>query len=95
MLIGVVAVFSVGQFVEGSFLTPRFVGNRIGLHPVLVIFAVMAFGQLFGFFGVLLALPAAAVLSVWARFAYRHYAIGRPLSETPAQPEEPAGPDDD
>jgi predicted PurR-regulated permease PerM len=89
MLIGVVVVFSVGQLMEGSFLTPRFVGNRIGLHPVLVIFAVMAFGQLFGFFGVLLALPAAAVLSVWARFAYRHYAIGRPL------PEEPAEPDDD
>jgi len=69
----VVAVFSVGQFIEGSVLTPKLVGDRIGLHPVVVIFAVMAFGQLFGFFGVLLALPAAAVLSVLARFAYRSY----------------------
>jgi len=73
MLLGVVAVFSVGQFIEGSVLTPKLVGDRIGLHPVVVIFAVMAFGQLFGFFGVLLALPAAAVLSVLARFAYRSY----------------------
>lgn len=73
MLAGVVAVFSVGQFVEGSFLTPKLVGDRIGLHPIVVIFAVMAFGQLFGFFGILLALPAAAVLSVLARFAYRNY----------------------
>lgn len=73
MLAGVVAVFSVGQFIEGSFLTPKLVGDRIGLHPVVVIFAVMAFGQLFGFFGVLLALPAAAVLSVVARFAYASY----------------------
>lgn len=73
MLAGVVAVFSVGQFIEGSVLTPKLVGDRIGLHPVVVIFAVMAFGQLFGFFGILLALPAAAVLSVLARFAYRSY----------------------
>jgi len=73
MLLGVVVVFSVGQFIEGSVLTPKLVGDRIGLHPVVVIFAVMAFGQLFGFFGVLLALPAAAVLSVLARFAYRSY----------------------
>ena len=73
MLLGVVAVFSLGQFIEGSVLTPKLVGDRIGLHPVVVIFAVMAFGQLFGFFGILLALPAAAVLSVLARFAYRSY----------------------
>ncbi len=81
MLIGVVAVFSVGQFIEGTFLTPKLVGDRIGLHPVVVIFAVMAFGQLFGFFGVLLALPAAAVLSVLARFAYGNY-----LSDVPVEP---------
>lgn len=69
----VVVVFVLGQMVEGMFLTPRLVGDRIGLHPVLVIFAVMAGGQLFGFFGILLALPVAAVVSVAARFAYRHY----------------------
>ncbi len=69
----VVMVFVIGQMVEGMFLTPRLVGDRIGLHPVLVIFSVMAGGQLFGFFGILLALPVAAVASVAARFAYRHY----------------------
>ncbi|HSG97049.1 MAG TPA: AI-2E family transporter [Woeseiaceae bacterium] len=72
-LIGVVATFTVGQVIEGSVLTPKFVGDRIGLHPVIVIFAVAAGGQLFGFFGILLALPAAAVLSVLVRFAYDRY----------------------
>ena len=60
---GVVATFAIGQFIEGSVLTPKLVGDRIGLHPVMVIFAVAAGGQLFGFFGILLALPVAAVLS--------------------------------
>jgi predicted PurR-regulated permease PerM len=72
-LAGVIAVFAVGQAVEGTVLTPRLVGSRIGLHPVVVIFAVLAGGQLFGFFGILLALPCAAVLSVLARFAFSHY----------------------
>jgi predicted PurR-regulated permease PerM len=72
-LVGVVATFAVGQLLEGSVLTPKLVGDRIGLHPVLIIFAVAAGGQLFGFFGVLLALPAAAVLSVMVRFAYHRY----------------------
>lgn len=72
-LLGVVVVFVGAQLIEGMLLTPRLVGDRIGLHPVLVIFAVMAGGQLFGFFGVLLALPAAAVVTVFVRFAYQHY----------------------
>ena len=72
-LVGVVATFTVGQLLEGSVLTPKLVGDRIGLHPVLIIFAVAAGGQLFGFFGVLLTLPAAAVLSVLVRFAYDRY----------------------
>ncbi len=72
-LVGVVATFSIAQVIEGSVLTPKLVGDRIGLHPVLIIFAVAAGGQLFGFFGVLLALPAAAVLSVLVRFAYHRY----------------------
>ena len=67
------ATFSVAQMIEGSILTPKLVGDQIGLHPVLVIFAVAAGGQLFGFFGILLALPAAAVLSVMVRFAYHRY----------------------
>ena len=72
-LVGVVATFSIAQAIEGSLLTPKLVGDRIGLHPVIVIFAVAAGGQLFGFFGILLALPAAAVLSVLVRFAFNRY----------------------
>lgn len=72
-LIGVVATFTIAQAIEGSILTPKLVGDRIGLHPVIIIFAVAAGGQLFGFFGILLALPAAAVLSVLVRFAYDRY----------------------
>jgi predicted PurR-regulated permease PerM len=71
--VGVVATFTVAQVLEGSILTPKLVGDRIGLHPVIVIFAVAAGGQLFGFFGILLALPAAAVLSVLVRFAFHRY----------------------
>jgi predicted PurR-regulated permease PerM len=78
-LAGVLATFIVAQLIEGSILTPKLVGDRIGLHPVMVIFAIAAGGQLFGFFGILLALPAAAVLSVLVRFAYENY-----LSEHPA-----------
>lgn len=81
MLVGVVATFSIGQLIEGSLLTPRLVGDRIGLHPVIVIFAVVAGGQLFGFFGILLALPAAAVLSVLVRFAYNRYLADHPATD--------------
>ncbi len=82
LLLLVVVVFSVAQFIEGSVLTPKLVGDRIGLHPVMVIFAVMAFGQLFGFFGILLALPAAAVIAVVVRFAYNNYLREHPEAET-------------
>ncbi len=80
-LLGVVATFTVAQVLEGSVLTPKLVGDRIGLHPVIVIFAVAAGGQLFGFFGILLALPAAAVLSVLVRFAYKRYLAEHPESQ--------------
>jgi len=60
-------VYGLGQVVEGFYLTPRLVGERIGLHPLAVIFALLAFGQLFGFVGVLVALPASAVLLVAIR----------------------------
>lgn len=73
MLLPVALVFGVGQVLETVALTPWFVGDRIGLHPVAVIFAVLAGGHLFGFFGVLLALPGAAVLMVLVRRGYRHY----------------------
>jgi len=69
----VILVFSVAQVVEAVVLTPRFVGERIGLHPVAVIFAVLAGGQLFGFAGVLLALPVAAVIMVLLRHAHQRY----------------------
>ncbi len=80
-LAGVIAVFTVAQVIEGSLLTPKLVGDRIGLHPVLVIFAIAAGGQLFGFFGILLALPAAAILSVLIRFAYHRYLKEHPELE--------------
>ena len=72
-LIGVAAVFMVGQVLEGMVLSPMLVGDRIGLHPVAVIFAVMAGGQLFGFFGVLVALPVAAVVVVLLRHSRDEY----------------------
>jgi predicted PurR-regulated permease PerM len=69
----VILVFIVGQLLEGSVLTPRLVGEQIGLHPVAVIFAVMAGGQLYGFFGILLALPVAAVAMVLVRYLLNNY----------------------
>ena len=72
-LIFVALVFGVGQAIEGMVLSPILVGDRIGLHPVAVIFAVMAGGQLFGFFGVLLALPVAAIIVVLLRHARALY----------------------
>jgi predicted PurR-regulated permease PerM len=72
-IVYVVIVFGVAQMIEGMVLTPRFVGERIGLHPVAVIFAVLAGGQLFGFTGVLLALPAAAVVVVLLKHAHERY----------------------
>lgn len=72
-LIWVLAVFGVGQALEGMVLTPLLVGDRIGLHPVAVIFAIMAGGQLFGLVGVLLALPVAAVIMVFVRHLHERY----------------------
>ena len=68
--------FAIGQALEGTIVTPLLVGKRIGLHPVAVIFALLAFGQIFGFFGVLLALPASAVLLVTLRRLQRAYLAG-------------------
>ena len=72
-LLYVVIVFGIGQMLEGMLLTPLLVGDRIGLHPVAVIFAVLAGGQLFGFVGVLLALPVAAVIAVVLRYLNGEY----------------------
>jgi predicted PurR-regulated permease PerM len=72
-LVPVAIVFTVGQLIEGMLLTPNLVGDRIRLHPVAVIFAVLAGGQLFGFVGVLVALPVAAVLAVIVRHLHEQY----------------------
>ena len=69
----VAIVFGIGQMLEGMLLTPLLVGDKIGLHPVAVIFAVLAGGQLFGFVGILLALPVAAVIAVVLRHMHGHY----------------------
>jgi len=69
----VAAVFLIGQFVEGNFVTPNLVGERIGLHPVWVIFALLAGGALFGFVGLLIAVPTAAVIGVLLRFSIDRY----------------------
>ncbi len=72
-LVMVLLVFAVGQSAEGMYLTPKLVGDQIGLHPVTVIFAVLAGGQLFGFLGILLALPVAAALNVLVRHFHQKY----------------------
>ena len=66
----------IGQVLEGTMVTPLIIGQRIGLHPVVVIFALLAFGQVFGFFGVLLALPASAALLVGLRHVRAAYLAG-------------------
>ena len=73
----VVAIFMVGQMVEGNFLTPKLVGNSVGLHPVWLLLALSVFGALFGFVGMLVAVPVAAMLGVLARFAAAQYLDGR------------------
>jgi len=72
-LVWVWAVFVAGNVLESYVLVPWLVGDRIGLHPVAVMFALLAFGSLFGFFGVLLALPVSAALLVWGRHLRRDY----------------------
>jgi predicted PurR-regulated permease PerM len=76
--IGVVAgIFAVGQFLEGNVITPKLVGKSVGLHPVWLLFALSAFGTLFGFVGMLVAVPVAAALGVVLRFAIGRYTDSR------------------
>lgn len=87
----VAAIFLVGQVIEGNFLTPKLVGDRVGLHPVWMIFALLAGGALLGLLGLLLAVPVAAVISVLAAFGVERYRASRLfLGNGPA----PAGPPD-
>jgi len=73
----VAAVFMIGQAVEGNFLTPKLVGSSVGLHPVWLLFALAAFGTLFGFVGMLVAVPVAAMMGVLARYGVAQYQDSR------------------
>ncbi|WGW02260.1 AI-2E family transporter [Tropicibacter oceani] len=77
MIVIVWAIFQSGQFIEGNILTPRMVGNSVGLHPVWLLLALSVFGSLFGFVGMLVAVPLAAALGVLARFATSKYRSSR------------------
>jgi predicted PurR-regulated permease PerM len=79
----VVGVFLAGQALEGNLLTPWLVGDRVGLHPVWVIFALLAGGAVFGFVWLLLAVPAAAVIGVLVRFALERYRASALFHGTP------------
>ncbi len=86
--IGVVAaVFAFGQFVEGNFLTPKLVGGSVGLHPVWLMFSLSAFGSLFGFVGLLIAVPVSASIGVLGRFLMDQYMEGS-LYKGPQPPED-------
>jgi predicted PurR-regulated permease PerM len=95
-LVWIALVFGIGQILESAVLTPLLVGDRIGLHPVAVIFAILAGGQLFGFVGVLVALPMAAICAVLLRHALHHWlasplflgriAVGETDAELPVAP---------
>jgi predicted PurR-regulated permease PerM len=69
----VLGIFLLGQFLEGNVLSPKLVGDSVGLHPVWLMFALLAFGYLFGFVGLLVAVPLAATIGVLCRFALRRY----------------------
>jgi predicted PurR-regulated permease PerM len=83
------AVFGLGQSLEGMVLTPKLVGDRVGLHPVAVIFAVLAGGQLFGFLGILLALPVASALNVLVGYMHQQYRESSVYLKEPGKPGSP------
>src|SRR5256714_7889878 len=88
----VLGIFLVGQFVEGNVLSPKLVGESVGLHPVWLIFALLAFAYLFGFVGLLLAVPLAAAIGVLVRFALRQYLASPPYTGRPAAAQAGAAP---
>jgi predicted PurR-regulated permease PerM len=88
----IIGIFVAGQFIEGNFLSPNLVGNRIGLHPVWLMFALFAFGYLFGFVGLLLAVPLAAAVGVLSRFALQQYLKSPLYLGVATQKKEPAEP---
>ena len=72
-IVVVAGIFLFGQFIEGNFLQPKIVGDAVGLHPVVLFFAMLAFGSLYGFLGLLIAVPVTASLGVLTRFGVEHY----------------------
>ena len=88
-IVAVGAVFVLGQFIEGNVLQPKLVGGSVGLHPVWLMFALLAFGALLGFTGLLIAVPAAAALGVIVRFALARY-LESPFYRGPDEPESEA-----
>jgi predicted PurR-regulated permease PerM len=89
MVVVVAFVFFAGQFIEGNILQPKLVGKSVGLHPVWLMFALVAFGALFGFVGLLIAVPAAAAIAVLVRFALSRY-LESPLYKGTGDEEAPA-----
>jgi predicted PurR-regulated permease PerM len=83
-IVTVFIIFMVGQFVEGYILAPKFVGENVGLHPVWLMFAMFAFGYLFGFVGLLVAVPVSAAIGVLLRFALRNYRASTLYTGEPA-----------
>lgn len=73
----IAGIFAVGQFIEGNFLSPKLVGQSIGVHPVWLMFALLAFGYLFGFAGILLAVPLAAAIGVLSKFFLNKYLVSK------------------
>lgn len=89
-IVVVAGIFAIGQFIEGNILQPRLVGSSIGVHPVWLMFALFAFGSLFGFVGVLLAVPVTAAIGVLVRFAVDRYRnSGLYLERAGAPPDDP------
>ena len=88
----VVGIFAVGQFIEGNFLSPKLVGSSIGLHPVWLMFALFAFGYVFGFVGLLLAVPLAAAAGVLVRFGLKQYLASKLYRGVPREMPTPTKP---
>lgn len=86
----VVAIFAAGQFLEGNVITPKLVGDSVGLHPVWLLFALSAFGSVFGFVGMLVAVPVAAAFGVLARFGLEQYKQSRLYTGLQGLPPPPA-----
>jgi predicted PurR-regulated permease PerM len=88
----VIGIFAAGQFIEGNFLSPKLVGSSIGLHPVWLMFALFAFGYVFGFVGLLLAVPLAAAAGVLVRFALNKYLASNLYRGVPRESPSPSKP---